>query len=512
MPISADLHQLLTPCEMSKADALTIKGGTAGIDLMERAGAHVADHAGRLWLGLESDAEQILSKGADILILCGPGNNGGDGFIAARLLSRRNIPVRVALAGKPSALKGDAAIAYERWSGDLIPFDPVIIDGSAVIIDAIFGAGLSRNVTGIVAEILAAANQSNALRLAVDLPSGVNGNNGQVMGICFEAAETVTFCRAKPGHYLRPGKHKCGHLHVEDIGINLDKLADIQSSIFVCCPQMWDETALPLWQEEAHKYDRGHAVVIGGQKPTLGASRLTAMAALRAGAGLVSLMASSDTYAVQASSLSDILVQDVISNSALVGMVEAEPRYRAIAIGPGLGRGGEQAETILSLLKLGRPSVLDADALYAFYGARHSMVAAIKAETVITPHEGEFCGLFSDIDYKADRIGAAREAAKSLGAVVVLKGPDTIIASVDGRAAIASSAPHWLNVAGTGDILSGLILAGLTMGMPAFEAAARGGWLHGQAASYYSPGMIASDLLDAIPASLQNCFSSLMDS
>ena len=383
---------LLTNAQMARADALIIEGGTPGRRLMENAGQAVVEE-----LLKERWPERAL-------VLAGPGNNGGDGFVVARLLAEHGIPVDLALLGARDKLKGDAALAAADWQGRELPFEPSVIDGQDVIVDGVFGAGLTRDVDGPVAAVIAAANRADALRVAIDVPTGVSGDTGAVLGTGLRADLTVTFFRAKPGHLLLPGFAMCGRTVVRDIGIDDSVLRTIAPQSFDNRLLDW-RPALPATDVFGHKYGRGHAVVVGGRVPTLGAARLAAVAALRSGAGLVTLAAPAETYAIQATALTDVMVAPFKDVAALDALLD-DPRRNCLVAGPGLGTDAQGRETVLAVLGQGRAAVLDADALTAFAGDPQALCAAIDGPTVLTPHGGEFSRLFGETG--PDKLTATR--------------------------------------------------------------------------------------------------------
>lgn len=477
-------HALLTPAEMAEADRLAIAGGTAGTALMENAGRAVADAMSRRW------------SVRPVAVLCGPGNNGGDGFVAARILGERGWPVRIALLGDRAALKGDAAAAASRWTGPLQPLSPTALDDSALVIDAIFGAGLARPVEGVAAEIIAAIGERRLPVVAVDVPSGIDGGTGEVRGIAVKAALTVTFFRRKPGHLLLPGRTYCGETLLAQIGIEPAVLDPIAPRTIRNHPDWWLDR-FPWPRPDMHKYARGHALVAGGAAMT-GAARLAARAAARAGAGLVTVAAPEAAFSVYAAALTGVIVQPVAGLNDFYGLL-SDKRRNATLIGPGAGIGGHTRDMVLAILRAEKRAVLDADALTVFAEDPETMFAAIRSPCVMTPHEGEFARLFAASGGKLER---ARGAARRSGAVVVLKGNDTVIAAPDGRAAINGNAAPTLATAGSGDVLAGLVLGLLVQGMDAFEAAAAAVWLHGDAAARVGPGLVAEDLIETLPAVL----------
>jgi hydroxyethylthiazole kinase-like uncharacterized protein yjeF len=484
--------EVLTTAEMAQADQLTIAGGISGFDLMCNAGRAVADAA--------SD----LAGDGPILVIAGRGNNGGDGFVAAAELAGRGREVSVILLCDRATLKGDAALAAQAWKGEVLPCDPASIGTPALIIDALFGAGLDRPVKGDPLAMIEAINASGAPVLSVDLPSGINGNTGAVMGAAVRALETVTFFRPKPGHMLVPGRVHCGQLRVVDIGIDADVLAQIRPTASENVPDFW-ASSFPVPRIDSHKFSHGHAVVVSGNIAATGAARLAARAALRAGAGLVTVASPRDALAVNAGALTAVMVRPVDTAVEFAELIGG--KVNACVIGPGAGVGEKTRDFVLALLEAKRHAVLDADALTSFADAPERLFDAIKAtgeaQVVLTPHEGEFSRLFSDIGGESlprSKLERVRIAAERSGAVVLLKGPDTVVASPDGRATIAANAPPWLATAGSGDVLAGIIGGFLAQGVSAFEAACIGVWMHGEAGSEAGPGLIAEDLPEVLPA------------
>ena len=525
---------LLRVAEMGRADELTISGGVPGLSrvpgivLMEEAGAAVAKAITDRWR-----PDQL---GGPCLVLCGPGNNGGDGFVIARLLARAGWPVELALLGEISSLKGDAAEMAARWTSmetsvganrggsTVIPLVTGSVDElvnrAGMVVDALFGAGLTRSLDGAAGEAVVAANNlADAPRIAVDIPSGVHGDNGQILldggggGCAFDADLTVTFFLGKPGHLLMPGRVLCGEVVVADIGINEQVLAEINPPIFSNGPALWGD-CYPWPKIDGHKYSRGHAVVVSGGIATTGAARMAARAALRVGAGLVTIACPPDALAVVAGQ-SMAVMSTAFSGSDGLSEILADKRKNAVLVGPGNGVSGAVGEAtrqnVLAALSAGCRCVLDADALTIFADNPAQLFAALGQATdvVLTPHEGEFKRLFGDIappdaGEVESKITQALSAATLSGSVVLYKGPDTVIAAPDGRAAINSNAPPELATAGSGDVLAGLITGLLAQGMPPFEAACAGAWLHGAAASRFGAGMIAEDLPEILPTILSD--------
>jgi hydroxyethylthiazole kinase-like uncharacterized protein yjeF len=484
--------ELLTPAEMAEADRLAIAGGTPGIDLMENAGRAVADAVAAR-----------IGRGAPLVcVVAGPGNNGGDGFVAARVLAERGYPVRMLLLGERAALKGDAAEAARRWSGEVLPATPEGIRDAGLVIDALFGAGLVRPIAGAARGLVEAINRAGVPVIAVDLPRGINGASGAVMGVAVEATATVTFFRRKPGHLLLPGRLRCGPITVADIGIPASTLEHVRPRCFVNAPALWS-AHFPVPAPEGHKYSRGHAVVVSGGVASTGAARLAARAALRAGAGLVTIASPPEALAVNAAANLAVMVRAIDSAKDLAGLLE-DKRLNAVVVGPGSGVGAATRETVRAALSGVRAVVLDADALTSFADDPDELFFATKvrpAPTVLTPHQGEFARLFKGPAQTADptsKCDLVRRAAAGSGAIVLLKGADTVVAEPEGRVAITDNAPPWLATAGSGDVLAGIVAGLLAQGMPPFEAATAAVWLHGEAGNEAGPGLISEDLPEAL--------------
>lgn len=490
--------ELLDPKEMARADALTITAGCSGVRLMERAGAAVARAAARR-----------CPPAGHVVVLCGPGNNGGDGFVAACLLAGQGYHVRLALLGERTALRGDAAVMAERWAGSVLPAGeaPLAAD---LIIDALYGAGLARDLDGESRMLVERVNASGVPVIAVDLPSGIDGATGAVRGAAISASESVTFFRRKPGHLLLPGRTHCGKVTVAQIGIEPTVLETIAPQAFENVPAVW-QAAFPVPRIDGHKYDRGHLVAVSGPAQATGATRLAARGAIRAGAGLVTVACPADALPIHAANLSAVMVRPVDDAAALSALL-GDRRHSTVILGPGAGVGQGTREKLK--VASDRRLVLDADLITSFKGEALAL-AEIIAESpavIATPHDGEFARLFAnepDVLNAPSKLARARAGAALLGAVIVLKGPDTVVAAPDGRAAIASNAPPWLATAGAGDVLAGIAGGLLSQGMPAFEAASAAVWLHGEAARHAGPGLVADDLTDALRLVYASLFARL---
>jgi NAD(P)H-hydrate epimerase len=513
--------ELLSTTEMGEADRLAVAAGVPSLELMERAGAAVADAAG-----------SMVGIGARIMVLAGPGNNGGDGFVAARRLAEQGYRVRLALLEDRVALKGDAAHMAARWHGACEPVAAAAIRDCDLIIDGLFGAGLSRAIAGPAADAIAAVNASGLPVLAIDVPSGLDGTTGAPTGPVITATRSITFFRRKPGHVLLPGRRLCGDVALADIGIPAEVLRSVAPRTFANGPVLW-QAAWPALRPDAHKYARGHAVAVSGPAGSTGAIRLGARGALRIGAGLVTVASPRAAFPVNAAHLTAIMLTPFDVPEGLASVL-ADIRRNAVLIGPGCGVGPATGRMVEIALASGAACVLDADALTSFAstpaggpapaptagapfgylpstGSRAPITpnrlfdairAAPQRPAVLTPHDGEFQRLFGAMP--GSRLDRARSAAARSGAVVVLKGADTCVAAPDGRAAINDNAPPWLATAGSGDVLAGFIAGLLAQGMPAFEAAAAAVWLHGACADRIGPGLIAEDLPETLPAVLRS--------
>ncbi len=471
-PRRTTAFEILTPSEMNRADALAVAAGVPVEGLIEAAGRVVARAVMRRF------------RPARTLVLVGPGNNGGDGYVAARLLEQAGWPVAVAVLAPPRPGSA-AAAAAARWRGPVLPFAPAEAARAGLVIDAVFGAGLARPVEGLVAGTLAA---SGGPVVAVDMPSGIDGATGQVLGYAPQAALSVTFFRRKPGHLLLPGRLLCGEVVLADIGLPGTVLAEIAPRCAHNLPGLWH---LPSPGPGAHKYSRGHVTVVAGAGMT-GAARLAAEGARRGGAGLLTLVAPDRATA-------DVLragAPGVIVTQAPVAGLLADPRYGSWVIGPGLPADPATLATLRAVVGAGRQVVADAGALGAAAGAPD----ALRGCAVLTPHEGEFARVFGPVG--EDRLAAVRGAAERSGAVVLLKGASTVVAAPDGRSAINDHAPPWLATGGTGDVLAGLVAALLAGGMAPFEAACAAAWLHGEAGVACGAGLLAEDLPGRLPGAI----------
>ncbi|MDQ6685496.1 MAG: NAD(P)H-hydrate dehydratase [Pseudomonadota bacterium] len=471
---------------MAVADRLTVASGIADITLMENAGRPVAREIAKRW------------SPRPVVVLCGPGSNGGDGFVAARQLAEMGWPVRVALLGERDRLRGSAAHHAAQWRGPVESLTPAALDGAELVVDAVFGAGLSRALDGAAAQTLACAAARQLSIVAVDVPSGLMGDTGADLG-AVAAVLTVTCFRKRPGHLLLPGRALCGELVVADIGTPLSVFDEVVPDTFENHPLLWAQS-MPRLHDDGNKYTRGHALIVGGY-PMTGSARMAARAAARAGAGLTTIAVSMEALPVYATALTSIMVSPIATPADFDHLL-SDRRYSGLLIGPGAGIGPATRTRVLAMLETGRPTLLDADALTSFEGDPDTLFRAIVGPCVLTPHDGEFARIF---DVSGDKLGRSRAAARRSKAVVVLKGSDTVIASPDGRAIVNANAPPTLATAGAGDVLSGIVLGLLAQGMDPFLAAAAAVWLHGAAATAFGPGLLAEDLPDLLPGVMAHC-------
>ncbi|HMJ93484.1 MAG TPA: NAD(P)H-hydrate dehydratase [Allosphingosinicella sp.] len=456
---------ILTAAEMRAAEAEAIAAGTPVGTLMERAGIAAAE------------AIRRFAGPLPALVLCGPGNNGGDGYVVARALREQGMGVRVAAVAEP---RSEAALeARARWDGPVEGFGEG--ESAPLLIDALFGTGLGRPLDEAVAQRLCNLAGQARVRAAIDLPSGVATDDGCILSPVPDFDLTVTFATLKPSHLLQPAARHMGRIVVADIGI--------------AAGSTLEEIARPTLEApgpEDHKYSRGYVAVVGGEMP--GAASLTAAGALRGGAGYVRLISDAPVSGLPAA-----VVQSRASIDSLLG----DSRIGAIVAGPGLGRSEEAKRMLQRILEAAAPLVLDADALTLLGPDGHGPLRGLAQTAVLTPHAGEFAKLFAD--RSGSKVEQARRAAAEARAVIVYKGPDTVVAAPDGRAAIAAADTGWLATAGTGDVLTGVIAAMRAWGLDAYEAACAGVWLHGRAAALAGRGLIADDLLDHLPAAFADC-------
>ena len=483
-------NEILTVAQCYEADRFAAANGILTLTLMENAGRAVAEAV-----------VDRYSRGTAV-VLCGPGNNGGDGFVAARHLAAFGWEVRVALLGTYDALKGDALEMAKRWNGGVDPLQIEAFDGASVVVDALFGAGLTRPLQGVAADVVCAMNESGVSVVAIDVPSGLHGDRGRGLDDkVVDADLTVTFFRKKPAHVLMPGRMKCGQVIVADIGIPDAALEAIRPKTFENGPVLWGGE-YPWPQPGGHKYTRGHCVVVSGNAHATGAARLAARGALRIGAGLVSIASPPDAVSINAAHLTAIMVKPFDAAKGLADLL-SDKRFNTVVIGPGIGVGQRTRKLVEAVLASGAAVVLDADALTSFQDDPDALFHILHEPAVLTPHEGEFERIFPCLLAKSqNKIEATRSAAAAANCTVLLKGPDTVIAAPDGRAIVNSHAPATLATAGSGDVLSGFVGGLMAQHLDSYKAAAAAAWLHGKAASGFGPGLISEDLPELLPAEL----------
>lgn len=479
---------LITPAAMSSVDSDAASSGIDSFGLMQKAGQAVSAAALRLY-----------PQAGRFAVLCGPGNNGGDGYIAAAALQQCGASVCVFHLDDPARLKGDAAKAFAAYQGPLQPLEDYAPQGGDLVIDALFGAGLGRDLDASVIDVIDRVTHADLPVIAVDLPSGLDGLTGHPRPKAFHAVHTVTFMARKPGHVLMPGRALCGTVEVYDIGIPRRILEGHRGDIALNRPSQWQHH-LPRISDASHKFTRGHLTVFSGPMHATGAARLACMAGLRAGAGLATIASPSEAVSVNACQTTAVMVKKLDDAQDLNTYLQ-DRRMGAFVLGPGFGVGEKARQFALALSE--RMLVLDADGISSFSDAPKVLFdhyAGYMVRLVLTPHEGEFARLFPDIaaDKTFGKVQKAQLAAKRANAVLVYKGADTVIAHPDGRTLINENAPSWLATAGSGDVLAGIIGGLLAQGMPAFEAAAAGVYLHGEAGLRAGEGLTADDLVLAV--------------
>jgi hydroxyethylthiazole kinase-like uncharacterized protein yjeF len=461
---------ILTVAEMNAADRAAIRAGAPGVELMERAGNAVT--------------QAIIKRfpKQPTRVLCGPGNNGGDGYVVARLLKGRGWPVEVRAFSEPTS--ADCRAAASLWEGVTQPLSGEAEPG--LIVDALFGAGLSRPLSGAAAAAAVALAGESERVVAIDMPSGLPGDTGQPLGPAIGARLTVTFHARKPGHVLEPGHSLCGEVVVADIG-----LGETPSRIVENGPDLW-LARFPWPTASSHKHARGRLIVVSGEAWSTGAARLAARAGLRIGAGLVTLFAGPDALAANAAHLEAVMLRSFETDLELE---QAAAEVDAAVVGPAAGVTETTLLNVLALARTGAALVLDADAITVFRDDPEELFSVLDRDDVLTPHPGEFDRLFPGLLAAApERITAARRAAEKAGAVVLLKGFDTVIAAPDGRCAVNINGSPWLATAGSGDVLAGFVGGLMAQGMDSFEAACAAAWIHAEAAEAHGPGLIAEDL------------------
>jgi len=501
------VDSLVCAAEMRSIEQQAIETGAAtGLALMEAAGRAVVQAVFAQWPELAMGPHRAR-------ILCGPGNNGGDGFVIARLLADWGWRVELRFWGQCDRLPPDARHAHDRWAmmGAVLPVDGQGAGPVDLVVDALFGIGISRPLPPAVLAAIDPLELGDARVVAVDIPSGLCADSGRVLGVAAARADlTVTFHRAKRGHVLAAGPAHCGALVVADIGLraSADGVAVIGPP-----PRAWIDKGAGQGAG-GHKYRHGHALILSGAMGKSGAARLAARAALRIGAGLVTVAAPGAAMLENACQLTAIMVRRADGAGDLAKLLAEDARLGALCLGPGLGVGQGTRDLVAAALAAGgRAVVLDADALSAFADDPAGLFAQIHPHTVLTPHDGEFARLFPDLAVRLmgpvaagpaySRIAATADAAARAGCIVVLKGHDTVVASPKGlvavHAAMGARAVPWLATAGAGDVLAGMITGLMARGHHPWAASTAAIWLHAEAARRFGPGLIAEDLAETLP-------------
>ncbi len=486
--------ELLTTEQMGAAERRVIESGRPGFDLMRQAGQGVAAAVNHRY------------PGRKILVLCGPGNNGGDGFISAGILKKKGHGVRLACLANPATMKGDAAQAVSAWDGEILSFKDLDVTSDEVVVDAVFGSGFRGDLPAAVRALFRQIEAQKNPVVAVDVPSGLNGSTGEVTEGTPKSAISVSFFRKRLGHVLMPGAAFCGEMIVADIGLPDSVLEETGYAALENDPALWRSFIRPKMAGDT-KYMHGHAVVYGGPRMT-GAACLAAHAALRAGAGLCTIAAAPEAADVYRRYLPNIMYEPCAAPEDFI-LHTGDERRNAVLIGPGAGLddGGKGLRlAVRAVCASGKAYVLDADALSAFKNHEGELAESLNDRGILTPHEGEFGRIFPDLaeGVKTERV---RAAAQRTGATVLLKGADTVIAAPDGRIVVNAGAPPALATAGSGDVLAGMILGLLARHVPVFEAACAAAWMHGEAARLFGgEGLIATDIIEKIPAVFNELF------
>lgn len=492
--LNPSVFSVLSAQQMRACEQVAVQAGTPLIVLMERAGLAVA--------------ETVMARYSKCptVILCGPGNNGGDGFVAARHLSAKGWPVRILLFGKVEDLTAEAKVAASRWRGAVMTataatLESAIQKGAQLVVDALYGIGLRRPIVGEAAAMMQLVNRAGIPVVSIDIPSGINADTGQVFGQAIVADQTVCFFRKKLGHVLMPGRMLAGEIILVDIGVPAESLQNITLQVCENNPDLW-LSSFPQPQLNMNKYDRGHVLVLGGAELT-GASRLAAQAAQRVGAGLVTIAAPQSAFMIYAAALASVMVRAVDEDENFAVTFEKileDKRRNVVLVGPGAGVDAHTKTAADMALRAGKNCVIDADAITVFEGDAQTLQGLLHPQCILTPHDGEFETLFTGIvDMKLDKVARAKAAAAFMGCPVLLKGADTVIASPEGLAIINTNAPATLSTAGSGDVLAGFIAGLMAQGTDAFVAGCIAAWLHGAVAAEFGPCLIADDLIEGLP-------------
>lgn len=484
------MFEILTAEQMKKADLEAIAGGIPAIQLIDTAARGLADIIGKNY------------EPRPVLFLNGPGNNGADGWIAAQYLKDAGWDVRVACTVKKSELKHDAKQAAEKWDGEAEALNSNLsLKGNPLIVDCIYGTGYSGTLPPEIVTLFDKIRQRKLGVVAADVPSGMNATTGASSPGTLKADLTVAFCRKKIAHVTMPGKELCGKVRVAPVQIPDTTIAAQGSTVFENNPGLWLKD-FPIPGPATHKYDRGHAVIYGGDKT--GAAKLAAAGAQRAGAGLVSIATRAETKATFDNFRASIMTQQWDTSEDFKSILRDE-RKNVVLLGPGAGDPARLRESVETTLAFNKAAVLDADVFTVFKDNARDLFTQLSPDKhVLTPHEGEFARIFGEME--GSKLERAWKAAKIANAVVVLKGSDTIIAAPDGTAVINTNAPSTLATAGSGDVLAGLITGLMAQGMTPFMAASAGVWLQAETARNFGLGLTAEDIIHHIPQTLNRVF------
>lgn len=487
------MFEILTSAEMKQADLAAIESGTPAMTLIRSAAA-----------GLAQVIRSNMPAGR-VLFLCGKGNNGADGFIAAEMLRAKGWNIRVACLVKPKELKEDATRCAKAFNGEIESLNSNLsVHSTDLVIDAIFGTGFEGELPPELVILFDKIRSKKIPVIAVDVPSGMNATTGDIAEGTLKPAMTVVFCRKKIAHVLQPARSFCGRQQLVAVPIADTDIAALGTQTFENDPALWLND-FPFPQAQMHKYDRGHVVVYGGADRT-GAACLAAYAAQRSGTGVVSITApSADAGLVYKLYRASMMVDTWQTADEFKALLRDE-RKNTVLIGPGAGTDEKTKGAVLVALDFNKTLVLDADALTAFKDDPAALFKKLSPRHILTPHEGEFARLFGDLP--GSKLERARAAAKTAHAIVILKGSDTVIAAPDGTAVINTNAPPILAIAGAGDVLAGLVAGFAAQGMSSFMASIAGVWLHGAAAKSHGAGLTAEDIINIIPQTLKSLFAS----
>ena len=492
---------LFTSKEVKNLDELSVKHGVSLSKLMENAGN------ASFQVIVDRIIPDLSNFNNRITVLCGPGNNGGDGFVIAKKLIEKNFDVKVCSPFNKNSFNSTALEKLEISNFDLLEVSQDLFKNSDLIIDALFGIGLNRDIDKKLIDLIDLINKEKNYVVSIDIPSGLVTDTGEKKPTSINADHTITFQSPKPCHFLLPGKINTGELSVVDIGVPEQIFEGVKksSNIFLNTSDLW-KNYFPWPKEYDHKYSRGHLLVQSGDQFSTGASRLASLSALRIGAGVVTLASSDEAALINASHLTSVMVKNISNISNFINFAKNR-KVTSLLIGPGCGVTDYTKKLSLNVIELGLPVVLDADALSVFKNDPDELFSSIKKyndRVILTPHEGEFNRIFKD--RKGSKLSAASDAAKLSGATIIYKGNDTVISNPDGLLAISDKSSPFLATAGSGDILAGICAGLLSQGMNSFFAACAGQWFHKKIGEIPRPGMIADDM----PAIIENFLPSAL--